>query len=256
MPALRTRAPDSSAPERPSLKPTFSLIRFSASVPGRARAAGSSRSAPARRPRSLSMPMFQLAVLALVVDRRRDVERLAEALEARPDQERVVGHVRGLDPGLVHVLREEPLVGRDRAPARELRQLGRDLPVAERERARAGEERAPHRDGRHRLGHGAVEAEALLGERVEVRGVGELVAVVGAHEVAARAVGDDQEDVQRLALARHDLLHARLVGAVGVAQVTAGGGQRGGARGARARIADEVAPREALSAGRAQAGAL
>jgi hypothetical protein len=60
-------------------------------------------------------------VLALPVDGRGDVERLTEALEARADQERVVGHVRGLDPCVVEELREDPLVGGDRAPAGELR---------------------------------------------------------------------------------------------------------------------------------------
>ena len=162
--------------------------------------------------------LVEEAVGALRVARLHEVERAAEVGEARSHQERVVGAVGGLDPGLAEHLGHDRLVVLDRNPAGAERQaLGRHV-VAERERAHAGEQPAPGGPGRHRLGHGELEGERVLAERVEVGRVVELAVWIPVAEVVgARGVGEDQQDVGRVLAVRGR----------GLEVVVAAGGQAG-----------------------------
>ena len=147
--------------------------------------------------------LVEEAVGALRVARPDEVERAPEVPEARPDQEGVVGAVRGLDAGLAEHLGHDRLVVQDRDPAGTERQaLGRHV-VAERERAHAGEQPAARGPRGHRLRHGEPEGERVLAERVEVRRVVELpLGVPVAEVVGARGVGVDQQDVRRVLAVR------------------------------------------------------
>src|ERR671916_852739 len=106
-----------------------------------------------------------------------DVEAAVHVVEG-PELVQGVGHEEVLVALVGEDLGERRLVARDGLPTPQAHVvLVPLLPVPERERTDARVDPAPRRDGGNRLGIGAGETQALVGERVEVGGLYPVVAV-------------------------------------------------------------------------------
>ena len=107
-------------------------------------------------------------------------------------RERVVGDVGGPAAGPAQHRRQRAVHVAQRRPARRVEQPGVVVPAAERERAPPAQDRVARRDGRHRLGEGAREAQPLA-ISWSMFGVRIAAPVDG---VRAQRVDDDQDQVR------------------------------------------------------------